>query len=230
MANTRKVVLFIVEGPSDEAALGGIFTKIFSNAAVKFDVIHGDVTTSCQDPAKIREHVRNEILKHLARDRGYGWKDLERIVVICDTDGAFVPSNCIEVSSDGRLHYEEGRILARDPAAIAERNAKKSEALKRLSSIKELTSKQRKVPIRTFFLSRNLEHALSSESGECSNDEKELLAHRFAQKYVNDIEGFKRFLAEEIGVIGDYSETWNYVAEGAHSLERCSNLHLVLEG
>ena len=88
MANTRKVVLFIVEGPSDEAALGGIFTKIFNNAAVKFDVIHGDPTTSCQDPAKIREHVRNEILKHLARDRGYGWKDLERIVVICDTDGA----------------------------------------------------------------------------------------------------------------------------------------------
>ena len=106
MASTRKVVLFIVEGPSDEAALGGIFTKIFSNAAVKFDVIHGDVTTSCQDPAKIREHVRNEILKHLARDRGYGWKDLERIVVICDTDGAFVPSSCIEASSDGRLHYD----------------------------------------------------------------------------------------------------------------------------
>lgn len=47
MASTRKVVLFIVEGPSDEAALGGIFTKIFNNAAVKFDVIHGDVTTSC---------------------------------------------------------------------------------------------------------------------------------------------------------------------------------------
>ncbi len=81
MASTRKVVLFIVEGPSDEAALGGIFTKIFNNAAVKFDVIHGDVTTSCQDPAKIREHVRNEILRHLSRDRGYGWKDLERIVV-----------------------------------------------------------------------------------------------------------------------------------------------------
>ena len=230
MANTRKVVLFIVEGPSDEAALGGIFTKIFSNATVKFDVIHGDVTTSCQDPAKIREHVRNEILKHLSRDRGYGWKDLERIVVICDTDGAFVPSSCIEASSDGRLHYEEARILTRDPATIAERNAKKSEALKRLSSIKELTSKQRKVPIRTFFLSRNLEHALSNEPGECSNDEKELLAHRFAQKYVNGIEGFKRFLAEEIGVVGDYAETWNYVAEGSHSLERCSNLHLVLEG
>lgn len=189
MANTRKVVLFIVEGPSDEAALGGIFTKIFNNAAVKFDVIHGDATTSCQDPAKIREHVRNEILKHLARDRGYGWKDLERIVVICDTDGAFVPSSCIEASSDGRLHYEEGCILARDPAAIVERNAKKSEALKRLSSIKELTSKQRKVPIRTFFHSRNLEHALSGEPGECSNDEKELLAHRFARKYVNDIGG-----------------------------------------
>lgn len=229
MASTRKVVLFIVEGPSDEAACG-IFTKIFNNAAVKFDVIHGDATTSCQDPAKIREHVRNEILRHLARDRGYGWKDLERIVVICDTDGAFVPSSFIEASSDGRLHYEECRILARDPAAIVERNAKKSEALKRLSSIKELTSKQRKVPIRTFFLSLNLEHALSGEPGECSNDEKELLAHKFARKYVNDIERFKRFLAEEIGVAGDYVETWNYVAEGTHSLERCSNLHLVLEG
>lgn len=44
------------------------------------------------------------------------------------------------------------------------------------------------------------------------------------------LRGFKRFLAEEISVAGDYAETWNYVAEGTYSLERCSNLHLVLEG
>ena len=51
------------------------------------------------------------------------------------------------------------------------------------------------------------------------NGKKEMLAHKFAQKYINDVEGFKRFLVEGIGVAGGgYAETWNYVADGSHSL------------
>ena len=54
--------------------------------------------------------------------------------------------------------------------------------------------------------------------------QKELLAHRFARKYVNDIEGFKRFLAEEIGVAGDYAETWTgYLKSQGYHLYILSN-------
>ena len=41
----KKVIAFIVEGPSDEAALGTIMKEFFSSNEVQFVVIHGDITT-----------------------------------------------------------------------------------------------------------------------------------------------------------------------------------------
>ena len=40
----KKVVLFIVEGPSDEAALGSVMKEYFSSDEVQFVVVHGDIT------------------------------------------------------------------------------------------------------------------------------------------------------------------------------------------
>jgi len=40
--NEKKVVAFIVEGPSDEAALGSIMKEYFSGNEVQFVVVHGD--------------------------------------------------------------------------------------------------------------------------------------------------------------------------------------------
>lgn len=40
----KKVIVFIVEGPSDEAALGTIMKEYFSGNEVQFLVVHGDIT------------------------------------------------------------------------------------------------------------------------------------------------------------------------------------------
>lgn len=40
----KKVVAFIMEGPSDEAALGSIMKEYFSSNEVQFVVLHGDIT------------------------------------------------------------------------------------------------------------------------------------------------------------------------------------------
>ena len=41
----KKVIMFIVEGPSDEAALGTIMKEIFSQNHIRFIVVRGDITT-----------------------------------------------------------------------------------------------------------------------------------------------------------------------------------------
>ena len=45
MVNEKKVIAVIVEGPSDEAALGSILKEYFSSAEIQFVVVHGDITT-----------------------------------------------------------------------------------------------------------------------------------------------------------------------------------------
>lgn len=41
----KKVVLVIVEGPSDEEALGAILSRYFDENEVRVYVCHGDITT-----------------------------------------------------------------------------------------------------------------------------------------------------------------------------------------
>ena len=43
--DTKKVVLLIVEGPSDESSLSPFFKQLFDKENVLFKVVHGDITT-----------------------------------------------------------------------------------------------------------------------------------------------------------------------------------------
>ena len=72
----KKVMLFIVEGPTDETSLSTVLNRIFSSATVKFQVIHGDIltrdfTSSDKIVAAARENAetdRKKIVDEANRD------------------------------------------------------------------------------------------------------------------------------------------------------------------
>jgi hypothetical protein len=224
---TKKVKLFLVEGPSEETALALIFERLFSNDAVKFDVVHGDVTVNLNGKT-VRNAVREQVIRHV-RTQNYSWKDLAEIIHIVDIDGAFIPDDkVVKASEVSAINYGESCIEAPNPGCIVCRNHEKAAALKQLSSISEITYERRGVPYGVYFLSRNMEHALHGEVCNISNEQKERLARKFQREYKNNLNGFVTFMREEIGIDGDYSETWRYLQEGVNSLRRGSNLHLFL--
>ncbi len=45
-AKTKKVILFIVEGPTDEETLSPVLKKAFQREDVRFHVVHGDMTSN----------------------------------------------------------------------------------------------------------------------------------------------------------------------------------------
>lgn len=45
MANTKKVILFIVEGITDKISLEGILSTLIETENVKFQITEGDMTT-----------------------------------------------------------------------------------------------------------------------------------------------------------------------------------------
>ena len=56
------------------------------------------------------------------------------------------------------------------------------------------------------------------------------LAEEFEAAYSEDTDGFKMLLnSDELATPGEYAQTWRYIMDGAHSLERHSNLHLAIE-
>ncbi len=230
MANpaTRKVILFIVEGPTEETALGSVFQRLFNGHLVKFDVVHGDVTVA-QTSKEPRDRVRDLIVGELKRDRGYQWKDIAQIVQICDMDGAFIPESLVLAGETDAIEYREDRILTGKTESIRLRNRRKSESLRKLSSISCLTYQKHEVPYRIYYFSRNMEHALHNRSGSLSNSEKSKLAQSFRRRFANDLPQFKAFMrSPEVAVPGDYRDTWDAVQNGVSSLRRGSNLHLAI--
>lgn len=85
-------------------------------------------------------------------------------------------------------------------------------------------------PARCIFVSCNLEYVLHDVIESVASKEKEPLARLFRKRYAEDLEGFVRFMqSDEVAVAGDYRESWDAVREGALSLQRGSNLRVLLE-
>ena len=90
----KKVIAVIVEGPSDENAIGGILKEYFSSEEVQFAVVHGDITSN--DSTSIDNVVSkiDNLIDGIRSKYGYLWEDFVRIIHIADTDGAFT-KDCI---------------------------------------------------------------------------------------------------------------------------------------
>ena len=85
MKREKKVVMVIVEGPSDESAMGGILKEYFSSKEVQFAVVHGDITS---DYDTTRDNVLIKIgdkVEEIRSRYGYRLSDFVSIIHIADT-------------------------------------------------------------------------------------------------------------------------------------------------
>ena len=166
--NEKKVVTVIVEGPSDENAIGGILKEFFSSEEVQFAVVHGDITSNY---STTKENVVSKVgalIETIKSKYGYNWGDFVKIIHIADTDGAFT-KNCIKEAEVENIQYYEDHMEYFDIEEVEKRNAHKSEIMFKLYT----TGKIRNIPYRLYFNSCNLEHVLYNELKDFSDDEKE---------------------------------------------------------
>lgn len=222
----KKIVLLIVEGPSDDEALSLLFTNFYKrySQTVMVEVLHCDITSDWNiRNTSIRNSVTNVVKKH-ASEQKLKKGDYEQIIHIVDTDGTFISDEHIiqDVIFD-KPYYTLENIRCSDVVKIQERNVYKSGRLKELSSIKKLWTV---IPYRVYFMSCNLDHVLYDKLN-ISDKEKEDLAHQFAKQYKDDLDGFISFIgSSSFTVSGNYKETWDFIQLSENSLNRYSNLHL----
>lgn len=220
-----KVVLVIVEGPTDETALEQLFSAKFDPNQVRIKVVHGDITADEDSaPSNIVSSVGG-LVKSWASRYGLKRQDFLRVIHVADTDGAYIsPGNVVEdLGHLGRPLYGDTNIVASPGSRIKERNARKSANLNRLSSIAAVWGG---VPYSIHYMSCNLDHVLYGAPN--SDDEaKRRNAFMFAKTYKNDFDGFVKFISDPaIAVAGNYRETWEYIRQGLNSLHRHTNLDI----
>lgn len=223
--NEKKVIAVIVEGPSDEAALGTVFKEYFSGDEVQFVVIHGDITA--EDYSSLDNIVKriNTLVDSVKQRYGYKTEDFMQIIHIVDTDGVFTKGKVVYADVDHVKYYED-RIETNNVDYINQRNSKKAEILFKLYT----TAKINKIKYRIYFNSCNLEHVLFNELKDHTDDEKEEMADEFAERYEGKVKEFIEFISENTyAVNGTSRQTWSFIEKDDHSLMRYTNMQLIFK-
>lgn len=218
----KKIVFVIVEGPSDEEALGLFLNRIYDKNSVHVHIVHGDLTTMT---GNIKNRIAEEIRAY-ANSTHLKKSHFQEVIHIVDMDGAYIPDDAV-VEDAGAIDpvYSTVEIRTHDPKGIRSRNK-----LKRfnLDTISCLHSVWGGVPYQVYFMSCNLDHVLYNKFN-CTDTEKENNAFAFASKYKNDVPGFISFIENsDFAVPGTYLETWEFIKQDKHSLERYTNLGICL--
>ena len=214
-------MIFIVEGPSDESALGSIIREYFSSFEISFHVLHGDITTkSGVDHDTIVKEINNQI-KRIQDKYRYKDSDIIKIIHLVDTDGVFIADSHIEEKVGRPTLYFIDHIETPNVEALCRRNEAKSDLLYKLSSLGKIG----KIPYSIYYMSCNLEHVLYNELREYTDEEKWEFSDLFAERYEGKVNEFVSFLSNnDIAVPGTYSETWKFIRSDLNSLQRYTNL------
>lgn len=219
----KKVIAVIVEGPSDENAIGGILKEYFSSEEVQFAVVHGDITSNEFTTVDNVVTKIGALIDGIKTKYGYHWDDFIKVIHIADIDGVFTKDCVVEADVDGIQYYED-HMESANVGATERRNKHKAEILFKLYT----TGKVHDTGYRLYFNSCNLEHVLYGELKDFSDDEKEEMSDDFAEKYEGKVDEFISFISDEtVAVPGTYKTTWKFIEKDKHSLERHSNMHLI---
>lgn len=223
--NEKKVIVVIVEGLSDEAAIGGILKEYFSSDEIQFAVAHGDITSDYSVKVENVVSKVGDLVEGIKQKYGYEWEDFVKIIHIADTDGAFT-ENCIQEANVEKIQYYENYIECSNVEEVQNRNRHKAEIMYKLCS----TGKVRDIYYRLYFNSCNLEHVLYNELKDFSDEEKKELSDEFAENYEGKVQEFIEYISDKsLAVQGTYKQTWSFIEKDNNSLKRFSNMHLIFK-
>ena len=224
MARLKKIVLFIVEGITDEMSLSLILSKLIDDSSVQFHVINQDITADFNSNSQnIIRKIDGEVKKFLAQNNGLKKTDIKEIIHLVDTDGAFIKEDFVlEDLQKLKTFYTPTSIVTNKRDLIIERNERKSAILNKLYQ----TSHIGRIGYKVYFFSCNLEHVLhNNQNTKC--EDKSLYSYQFVDRDVGNEKRLVDFLnKKEFATPGDYRESWQFIKEDCNSLNRFCNFHL----
>ena len=226
-----KVLLFIVEGPSDEASLAPALEQIVTDSKVKFKVMRADLTSDYDSTVdNIERRIKELGVKRFLTDNPqFSSNDICGIVHIVDLDGAFIDDNLVIQDDVEDVQYYDDKIVCKNREKFLRGKNNKEANLLHLSSILKISIPFGViVPYSIFYMSCNLDHVLHNKLNS-SKQQKQADSLVFADNY-DDPEKFEAFFnGSDIKISGTYQETWEHIQIELNSLKRGSNFWICIE-
>lgn len=224
----KKLILFLVEGATEVLALDTVLASLLKKYAIRFNDEDGDILTRFLRTSSIKKSIGDSVRNYL---EAYGFQksSVYKVVHLIDTDGCYAPDLCIKqddaYTQEKGCFYTSNEILTDRPDKKIERNRNKRASIEIMTTLAKPVVLGT-IPYEMYYFSCNREHALQ---GEINIDEcrKRQLAREFRKEFADNPEGFLGLLTSvspdtNLG----YKDSWAYLKQGFHSLERGSNFLL----
>ena len=126
MMQTRKVILFIVEGKWDERSLAGILEDLVSDdESISFQIVGTDLTSDMDSNTEnIEQRLIDQIEGKCAKE-GFWHSDIKLVVQLMDMDGAFVEDDDIVEAVVDKTQYQDDCIQTKYVEKMKELNRRK---------------------------------------------------------------------------------------------------------
>lgn len=229
----KKIVLFIVEGITDQISLENIVDTLVDeyNSSSKcvdnviFEISKGDITSDYRSKS---DNIKSKITKiiNAKGKRKFAPTDYKEVIHIIDTDGAYIDdSRIFQDASKEKFFYSPDGIYYKNRNDVIERNKHKREIIESLLGIKTV---YRSVKYRVFFLSSNLEHVLHDEMN-VEDVRKTELAKAFEREYEDRTKDFIGFMCNSsFACKENYKESWDFIKQDNNSIKRYTNLDIFI--
>ena len=172
------VILFIVEGPSDQDAITAFIANevVKQNIRVTVKVMHGDILTKYSgynkefsvDSSNVKGEIKKLILEYLnsttVKSSYIKINDIRKIYYMTDTDNCFLKT--------------------------------------------EAHSVNKKVEFEVIFFAHNLEHVIDENSNKLTDEEKEQIASDFAVESLNDRNYFIKTFTTSLMTWDSFKESY----------------------
>ena len=163
---------------------------------------------------------------------------IDEIVYIIDIDEAYVDDSLIiDDPSHAEFFYTRGGIHHHPSKDVVRRNVRKRNRIQSLLGIDRVTVFRRSIPFSLYFYSVNIDDfhhddALNWDDAK-KNREAALFERHYLQKKSPEgkIKLFKELFEKRNpdDFPAKYIESWDYIKNDNHSLNRCSNVFLILD-
>lgn len=233
---SKKVILVIVEGQTEELVFFDFLQERFGNLEVRIDVQCGDVISNWNRKyGTVEGAIEQVVEKYLTMYRLLP-SDLLAVIQFTDTDGCFIEDKYIRVDriKATRTRYGKNGIYVTNKfkkTQMKERNQVKAECMKILSKDRYANCRKRKIPYRLYYFSINLDHVLWGEQNAKGHSKLEKAEH-----FLDSLEmPLDQFLAQFVpgGELLPWEEkwesSWREITKGLNSLQRSTNMPFVLD-
>ncbi len=221
----KKIILFLVEGISDEEALSAILSDIIRDDVVSFQITSGDLTSrKGANNQNIIPSINKKVIEFMKIAK-VKRSDISQIIHLIDIDGAYIQDEEFmeeDPSLGNGFLYTSNKIYSSKKSRIISRNQQKSNLMNKLSGLNEISGTSYKA----YYFCCNLDHVFHNERN-LDKDLKVSYAEEFQDRFFEKEKEFLKFIKEsEFAVEGNFTETWNFIKQDLNSLGRYSNFHL----